>query len=101
MYEKDGECIKPFGLFWIGNFTSIIIFRIFYHLEEYSMYHLAVVFFANDNTRLRRVRFWAIIVKVCKLMTYCVFLLFTILGTVWYVQDGRCLSKLDKNDNTN
>jgi len=100
-YKKQGKCNKPFGLFWIGDFTSIIMFRIFWHLEKYSEYRLALVFFGNNNIRLRRARFWAVIVKVCKLMCYCVFLLFTILGSLWFVEDGTCLSELDKSHDNN
>jgi len=100
-YKKQGKCNKPFGLFWIGDFTSIVMFRIFYHLEKYTEYRLALVFFGNDNIRLRRARFWAVVVKVCKLMSYCMFLLFTILGSLWFVQDGRCLSQMDRNKDSN
>jgi len=99
-YREEGSCRKPFEVFWIGHFTSIAIFRLFYYLEKYFHYRLALVFFERDTTRLRSARFWAITMMGCKLLAFCGFLVFTIIGSVWFVEDGKCLNKLDESTNT-
>lgn len=95
-YKDKGGCSKPFEVFWIGHFTSIVVFRFFYYLEKHFYYRLALVFFERDTTRLRRARFWAVTMLACKLLAFCGFLFFTVLGSVWFVEDGKCLSKLDE-----
>jgi len=100
-YEVDGGCIKPFGLFWIGQYTSIVLFRVFYHLERYARYRLALMFLERDNTRLRRARFRAYYMMGCKLFAFCGFVVFTIIGSVWLVQDGSCLNNLDQTSKNN
>jgi len=96
-YRELGGCSKPFEVFWIGHFSCIVVFRFFYYLEKHFYYRLAVVFFERDTTRLRRARFWAVTMLVCKLLAFCGFLFFTIIGSVWFVEDGECLSKLDES----
>jgi len=98
-YQDERKCTKPFGLFWIGHFTSIVMFLVFAHLEKYFLYqHRSVVSVVNNN-RLRRFRCWACIMKGCKLLAYIGFLVFTIIGSVWLVQDGRCLNTEDESSN--
>jgi len=100
-YEVEGGCIKPFGLFWIGQYTSIVLFRVFYHLERYAQYRLSLMFLERDNTRLRRAHFRAYYMKGCKLSAFSGFVVFTIIGSVWLVQDGRCLNNLDHSSRNN
>jgi len=95
-YKNEGQCIKPFGLFWIGDFLSILMFRLFYYLEKYFHYRLVLASFERDDVRVRRARLLAI--SIClKLLAYSGFLVFTIIGSVWFVQDGKCLNNMDKN----
>jgi len=98
-YQNKGGCTKPFGLFWIGHFTSIVLFRVFHYLEKYSKYRLALIIVLRDNTRLRRALIKAYTMIVCKLLAYCGFVAFTIIGSVWFVQDGRCLNKFEETTN--
>jgi len=100
-YRSKGGCIKPFGLFWIGNFASIVMSRIFNYLWKYFDLQYALLLIGSDNTRITRARFWAHTMKVGKWLAYCGFLVFTILGSIWFVQDGRCLTDLDKESYSN
>jgi len=92
-YNEEGECSKPFDVFWLGHFSSIAFCRLFYYLEKFFYYRLALVFFENDITRLRRARCWALTMMCCRLLAFCSFLFFTIIGSVWFVQDEPCLKK--------
>jgi len=92
-YRKEGECNKPFDVFWLGHFTSIAFCRLFYYLEKFFYYRLALVFFEHDVSRLRRARCWAVSMMCCRLLAFCSFLGFTIIGSVWFVQDEPCLSR--------
>jgi len=98
-YQQEGKCNKPFGLFWIGHFTSIVLFLVFVHVEKYFIYQLRGLIVVLDNSSLRRARFWACTMKGCKLLAYIGFLVFTIIGCVWLVEDGRCLNTIDKTSN--
>jgi len=100
-YRRKGGCIKPFGLFWIGNFASIVMSRIFHYLHKYSRYQYALLLIGSDNTRITRAAFRAHTMMVGKLLAYCGFVVFTILGSVWFVQDGSCLNLMDKQSNRN
>jgi len=99
-YKEEAECIKPFGLFWIGHFMSIVCCRIFYHLQKYFHCRMAQEFFDQDSTILRQVHFWAVAMRCLRLLSYCGFLTFTVIGGVWFVEDGRCLNKLDATSNS-
>lgn len=92
-YNEEEECNKPFDLFWLGHFTSIAFCRLFYYLEKFFYYRLALVFFEHDISRLRRARCWAVSMMCCRLLSFCSFLGFTIIGSVWFIQDEPCLSK--------
>jgi len=92
-YNEERECSKPFDVFWLGHFTSIAFCRLFYYLEKFFYYRLALVFFEHDISRLRRARCWAVSMMCCRLLAFSSFLGFTIIGTVWFVQDEECLSK--------
>jgi len=92
-YNEERECSKPFDVFWLGHFTSIAFCRLFYYLERFFYYRLALVFFEHDTNRLRRARCWAVSMMCCRLLAFCSFLGFTIIGSVWFVQDEECLSK--------
>jgi len=96
-YQKKAGCTKPFGLFWIGHFTSIVMFRVFHHLQKYFNYRLGPVM--RNDTRLRNARFCVYTMIVCKVLAYCGFLILTIIGSIWFVQDGRCLNNLDDSSN--
>jgi len=98
-YRRQGGCTKPFGLFWIGNFTSIVMSRIFHYLYKYSRYQWALLLIESDNTRITRARFRAHTMMVGKLSAYCGFVVFTILGSIWFLQDGGCLNVMDKQSN--
>jgi len=98
-YQQEGKCTKPFGLFWIGHFTSIVLFLVFAHLEKYFQYQSRRVLVLINSTRFTRVRFWACTMKGCKLLAYIGFLVFTIIGSVWLVQEGRCLNTMDETSN--
>jgi len=100
-YKRRGECVKPFGLFWIGNFTSIVMSRIFHYLYKYSNYQHALLLIENDNPRIARARLRAHTMMVGKLLAYCSFIVFTILGCVWFVQDGWCLHRMDRETENN
>jgi len=100
-YKEIGACSKPFDVFWVGHFTSIAFFRLFYYLEKFFYYRLALVFFERDTTRLRSARFWAVTMMCCRLWAFCGFVVFTIIGSVWFVEDGKCLNKLDENSTSN
>lgn len=95
-YKKEGNCTKPFGLFWIGHFTSIVMFRVFHYLEKYAHYRLLLVAIMRDITRVRSARLRVLAMRGCKLLSYYGFLIFTVIGSVWFVQDGRCLNQLDE-----
>jgi len=51
----------------------------------------------RDTTRLRSARFRVYFVSFCKLLAYSGFLVFTIIGGVWFARDGRCLNNLNKS----
>jgi len=96
-YQKEGKCTKPFGIFWIGQYTSIILSRLLWHLERHFHYRLALMFLERNIRRLRTARFRVYFVSVCKLLAYSGFLVFTILGGVWFARDGRCLNNVNKS----
>lgn len=92
-WQNYGECTNQFGLFWIAHFISISSFQILSYLEKFFYYLMALTAIEGDTTRLRRARFWAIVMSICKLFTYFGFMVLTILGGIWFVQEGRCLTK--------
>jgi len=96
-YQDEGKCSKPFGVFWIGQYTSIVLSRLFWHLERHSHYRLRLIFLERDITRLRAARFRVYFVSVCKMLAYSGFLVFTIIGCVWFARDGRCLNNLNQS----
>jgi len=98
-YKTETTCTKPFGLFWICHFTSILMFRLFCYLEKYCQYRFTLALFERDVVSVRRARLLVVTMMCCKLLAFWGFLIFTIIGSVWLVQDGRCLSKLDGGAN--
>jgi len=92
-YDDERECSKPFDVFWLGHFTSIVFCRLFYYLEKFFYYRLALVFFERDTSRLRSARCWAVSMMCCRLLAFCSFVLFTIIGSVWFVEDEPCLKE--------
>jgi len=46
--------------------------------------------------RRRRARLWVLSMTGGKLFAYCGFLLLTILGIVWFLQDGICFTGAGK-----
>jgi len=100
-YQIEAGCIKPFGLFWIGQYMSIILFRVFYHLERYARYRLGLRFLDRDDIRQRRARFRVYYMMGCKLLAFSGFLIFSVIGTIWFVQDGKCLNNLDQSSKNN
>jgi len=98
-YRRRGGCIKPFGLFWIGNFTSVVMARIFHYLYKFSRYQWALLLIESDNSRITRARSRAQTMMVGKQSAYCAFVVFTILGCKWFVQDGGCLNVMDRQSN--
>jgi len=91
--NEERKCSRPFDVFWLGHFTSIVFCRLFYYLEKFFYYRLALVFFERDPSRLRSARRWAVIMMSCRILAFCSFVVFTILGSVWFVQDEPCLKE--------
>lgn len=98
-YQEDGKCTKPFGLFWIGFFVSMIMFRFFHYQKKCAEYHYYRLLEREAPFLLRRARFWVNIVRGFKVLAYFGVLGFTILGSVWFVLEGSCLNSLDENSN--
>jgi len=93
------DCSKQFDLLLIIHFLIIIIFRLFYQLEKYFYYVIALMTFEREVNiaRIRRFRLWALGMLGGKLFTYCVFVVLTLLGSTWYLQEIKCLTETGIN----
>jgi len=58
---------------------------------------MAIMDLGRDITEVRTARVRAIAMSGCKLSVYCGFLALTLLGVVWFIQEGRCLTYSDNN----
>jgi len=93
-YQNNSGCTKPFGVLWIIQFTLIVIFQIFYYLEEHFYQFMILMALERDLSSYRKAQFRATVMLGCILFTFIGILSLTILGCIWFVQDGECLSKL-------
>jgi len=75
-WSKYSECDYPLQLFLIIDYLTVILFRC-------SHFFMQFVF---ENHRLRR---FALFLKVG--VIYVFFVIWTIVGTVWFNKTGRCL----------
>lgn len=94
-FQNESECSKPFGLLWIVHFTFVVIFRLFYFLEEYFYYFMILMALERDIDGYRRARYRATALLGCTLFAFVGILSLTFLGFIWFVEEGRCLNKLD------
>jgi len=93
-YEQ-ALCEKPFGIFWIGDFISIVVFRVFHYVERHFATVGQIARLRNQQSQRRKANRCYKFAWVIKNLVYLVFFAWTIVGTVWFIQDNGCLENLE------